>query len=148
MDTARPRPQQSPVSGRSRAESQPESAPHLSFKARGWGSTWRTHNHFCMFSCKPRLGSSQRQGHLRNSGWQLFLISTDSQRNLVELEQLKLLSSDTFIKIDILARWIPAGLGRGSRRQGFKSGETSGHRQKRGGGTALLGTGCVTDDKS
>ena len=60
------------------------------------------------------------------------LISTDFQRNLVELEQLKLLSSDTFIKTDILARLIPAGPGRGSRRQGFMSGETSGHKVEEG----------------
>ena len=39
VDTARPRPQQTPVSGRSGSESRPESAPHLSFKVRGWGST-------------------------------------------------------------------------------------------------------------
>ena len=35
VDTAPPRPQQSPVSGRSGSESQPESAPHLSLKPRG-----------------------------------------------------------------------------------------------------------------
>lgn len=35
VDTAPPRPQQSPVSGRSGSESQPESAPHLSLKPGG-----------------------------------------------------------------------------------------------------------------